>query len=248
MKRGKWLSDFLKYGTSFASIYFLYWAYSNGYFSLILDSTDEFLFLLKQHVTLVFYSSVLAILISVPAGILITRKRFQRLEWVIVALANIGQTIPSIAFLALLMLVLGIGTLPSIIALFAYSLLPILRNTIEGIKAVDPLIKDAAKGIGLTPLQILWKVEIPNSLSIIAAGVRISVVLNIGSAALAYLIGGGGLGDYIFTGIEMVDYSYLLSGAVPVTLLAVMADFFLRNLEKILIPRGINYSQKTNNL
>jgi osmoprotectant transport system permease protein len=245
MKKKRFFSNLFKWICITLVISFLGWAYYNGYFQLIVDYPDEFLVLLTQHLQLVGLSSLLAILISVPIGIFITREKFRRLEWVFLNLANIGQTVPSIAFLALIMLALGIGFYSAVIALFVYSILPILRNTVEGIKVIDPHLLDSAKGIGLTPNQILFRIEIPNALPIIMAGIRTAVVLNIGSTALAYLIGGGGLGDYIFTGIEMVDHTYLLSGAVPVTVMAVIADYVLRLIEKFIVSKGLRQSRST---
>src|SRR5699024_4691497 len=155
-------------------------------------------------------SAGLAILTSLPLGILITRPWFRKSEWLIVNIANLGQTIPSLAVLALAMSFLGIGMPTAIVALYVYSLLPVLQNTIAGLDSVQPEMKDAAKGMGMTPLQILFRVELPNASSSILAGIRTAVVLNIGTAALAYLIGGGGLGVWIFTGIQLYDNQTLI--------------------------------------
>ncbi len=220
-------------------ISFFVWAFSAGNFQIIFDRPDEFFHLLRQHILMVFVSSTLAILISIPLGIFVTRPRFKKLEWIILNTASLGQTIPSIAILALVMTYLGIGFNSAVFALFAFSVLPILRNTLAGINSVDASLKDAAKGMGLTPAQILFKVELPNAMFSIMAGIRTAVVMNIGTAALAYLVGGGGLGDYIFTGIVMRSNEYLLSGAVPVTLLAIFIDYLLRLSEKVVIPKGL---------
>ena len=220
-------------------ISFFVWAISAGNFQVIFDRPDQFLHLLRQHLLMVSVSSILAILISIPLGIFVTRPRFKKLEWIILNTASLGQTIPSIAILALVMTYLGIGFNSAVFALFAFSILPILRNTVAGINSVDASLKDAAKGMGLTPAQILFKVELPNAMFSIMAGVRTAVVMNIGTAALAYLVGGGGLGDYIFTGIVMRSNEYLLSGAVPVTLLAIFIDYMLRLSEKVVIPKGL---------
>lgn len=133
----------------------------------------------------------------------------------------------------------------AIVALYVYSLLPVLQNTIAGLDSVRPEMKDAARGMGLTPLQILFRIELPNAASSILAGVRTAVVLNIGTAALAYLIGGGGLGVWIFTGIQLYDNQTLISGAIPVTLLAVLADYIFRGLQHLLVPKGIRLARKS---
>jgi osmoprotectant transport system permease protein len=221
---------------------FFAWSLKSGYYQLIIDDSEGFIFLLKQHINMVLLSSLLAIVLAIPMGILITRPKFQKLQWLFMNTANLGQTIPSLAILALAMTWMGIGFKPAVFALFLYSLLPILRNTVAGIKSIDPDLLDAAKGIGYTPAQILLKIELPNAAYPIMAGIRTAVVINIGTAALAYLVGGGGLGDWIFTGIMMRDNSYLLSGAIPVTLLALLADQLVRLIEKLVISKGLRQS------
>lgn len=226
-------------------IAFFWWAISGNMFGKIFDEPDKFIELLGQHMELVSISAGLAILTSVPLGIFITRPKFRRSEWLIVNIANLGQTIPSLAVLALAMGFLGIGLKAAIVALYIYSLLPILQNTIAGLDSVQPEMKDAAKGMGLTPLQVLFKIELPSAASSIIAGIRTAVVLNIGTAALAYLIGAGGLGVWIFTGIQLFDNQTLISGAVPVTLLAVVVDLIFRGIEYLLVPKGIRLSRKS---
>jgi osmoprotectant transport system permease protein len=134
--------------------------------------------------------------------------------------------------------VLGIGFKTAVFALFIYSILPIFRNTVAGIDSIDKNLIDAAKGMGMKPHQILFRIELPNSAYSILAGIRTAVVLNIGTAALAYVIGGGGLGVWIFTGIQLFDNGFLISGAIPVTLLAIFADYLLRKLENLIVPKG----------
>jgi osmoprotectant transport system permease protein len=243
MRKGTLFSNLFRSVCFLCSVGFLVWAYQSGYFQLITDNPEEFSVLFTEHLKLVAISSLLAIVISFPIGILITRERFKKFEWFFLNLANMGQAVPSIAVLALIMLVLGIGLYTAVLALFMYSVLPILRNTVEGIRSVDHHLLDSARGMGLTPAQILFRIEIPNALPIIMGGIRTAVVLNIGSAALAYLIGGGGLGNYIFTGIEMLDSTYLLSGAVPVTLMAIVADYGLRLVERAMTSKGIRLQQ-----
>ncbi|MBO8162611.1 MAG: ABC transporter permease [Brevibacillus sp.] len=218
---------------------FLLWAYRSGAFQFILDNPDDLLYLLKQHIELVALSSFLAVMVSVPVGILVTRPRFRKYAWIAVNTANIGQTIPSLAVLALVLTYFGIGYFTAVFALWVYSLLPILRNTIAGIENINPSIIDAGKGMGMTSRQILWRLELPNALYAILAGIRTSIVINVGTAALAFLIGGGGLGDLIFTGISLYDTGIMLAGALPVTLLAITLDYVLGKAEKWIIPKGL---------
>ncbi|PYZ99024.1 ABC transporter permease [Alteribacter lacisalsi] len=223
----------------FLVLYFLYWAYSNGYFDILFNQTDEFMTLLRQHMTLVALSSTFALLIALPVGIFVTRPAFRKTEWFFMNAANLGQTIPTIAILAIVMSYLGIGYQPAVFALTVFSILPILRNTVAGISSVDSEVLDSAKGMGLTPFQILMKIELPNASMPIIAGIRTAIVMNVGTAALAYLVGGGGLGDFIFTGIMLRSNEYLMSGAVPVTVLAILIDQVLRVVEKVVVPRSL---------
>ncbi|TDQ42299.1 ABC transporter permease [Aureibacillus halotolerans] len=210
----------------------------NNYFGVIFTESIRFSILLVQHLQLVAISSVLAVVVALPVGILITRKRIRKAEWAVSNIATFGQTIPSLAVLALMMSVLGIGLQTAVFALFVYSLLPIYRNTVAGIDSIDKNLIDAAKGMGMTSTQILFRIELPNAASSIMAGIRTAIVLNIGTAALAYVVGGGGLGVWIFTGIRLFDNSYLISGALPVILMAVLVDLLLRWLEKVVVPQG----------
>lgn len=242
MKNKRFVSFFIKLILFTLVGSFFAWSFKSGYYQLIIDDSEGFIFLLKQHINMVLLSSLLAIVLAIPMGILVTRPKFQKLQWLFMNTANLGQTIPSLAILALAMTWMGIGFKPAVFALFLYSLLPILRNTVAGIISIDPDLLDAAKGIGYTPAQILLKIELPNAAYPIMAGIRTAVVINIGTAALAYLVGGGGLGDWIFTGIMMRDNSYLLSGAIPVTLLALLADQLVRLIEKLVISKGLRQS------
>ncbi|MFL8936814.1 ABC transporter permease [Rossellomorea oryzaecorticis] len=239
MNKKKLISLLVRYLVYALVIIFMVWAVKNQYFSYIFSETNTFLLLLKQHFQLVLVSSLLAIAVAVPAGILITRKSSRRAEWAVSNTVNFGQTIPSLAVLALMISILGIGFKTAVFALFIYSLLPIYRNTVAGIDSLDENLKDAARGMGMTPSQILFKIELPNAAYSILAGIRTAVVLNIGTAALAYVVGGGGLGVWIFTGIQLFDNGYLISGAIPVTLLAISVDFLLRLLERAVVSEGI---------
>lgn len=217
----------------------LIWSFQTGAFQFITEHPEDFMILLKQHLRLVGVSGLCAIAFSVPLGILVTRPRFRKYQWIVTNFANIGQTIPSLAVLAIIMTYLGIGYQTAIIALWVNSLLPILRNTIAGIEGVSPVLIDAGQGMGMSARQIFWKLELPNSLYAILAGIRTSVVINVGTAALAFLIGGGGFGDLIFTGIALFDTGIMLSGAVPVIMLAVALDMMLGLVEKKVVPKGL---------
>ncbi|MDQ0337401.1 osmoprotectant transport system permease protein [Caldalkalibacillus uzonensis] len=220
-------------------VLFLSWAFVEGAFQYMLDNTTVILHLALQHLQLVGVSALLAIIFAVPVGIVVTRPRFKFLEWFAVNFANIGQTVPSLAILALVMSYLGLGFYTAVFALWIASLLPILRNTITGIKQVDQAVLDAGKGMGMTARQILWKLELPNAAYAIFAGIRTSIVINVGTAALAFLIGGGGLGDLIFTGIALHNTGIMLAGALPVTFLALTLDYVLGKLETVMISKGL---------
>ncbi|RBP85423.1 osmoprotectant transport system permease protein [Cytobacillus firmus] len=236
---GKKTEKIVKAGLYVVVISILGWAYFSGAFQFIIDNPKDLLYLTGQHLKLVGISAALAIATAIPLGILITRPKFKKLDWIVLNFANIGQTVPSLAILALVMSYFGLGWQTAIFALWFNSLLPILRNTVAGIENVNPQIIDAGKGMGMTSKQIFFKLELPNALYAIMAGIRTSVVINVGTGALAFLIGGGGLGDLIFTGISLYDTGIMLSGAVPVILLAVLLDVLLGKLEKIIVPRGL---------
>lgn len=244
MNRKKLIGNIVRYTLYALVAAFFIWAISNSYFDYMFTQSETFLLLLRQHVVLVLVSSLLAILIAVPAGILITRPKFKKAEWLVSTLVNLGQTIPSLAVLALMISILGIGFQTAVFALFIYSILPIFRNTVAGIDSIDKNMIDAAKGMGMKPHQILFRIELPNSAYSILAGIRTAVVLNIGTAALAYVVGAGGLGVWIFTGINLFDNGFLISGAIPVTLLAILADYILRKVEYAVVPKGSRRIEK----
>ncbi len=198
--------------------------------------------LFVQHLYIVTVSMSIATVIGVTAGILLTRKRLRRYAGICMYTIGLGQTIPSLAVLALAMSFLGIGTKPAIFALTIYSILPIARNTLAGITAVPPELIDAGKGMGMPPIRILMEVEIPNAMTVILTGFRVALIINIGTAALAYVIGAGGLGDLIFTGISLMQTDKLLAGAIPVTLLALFADFLSELMGLLLVSKGLRLS------
>lgn len=193
----------------------------------------EILRLSVEHVFLVFISISIAVAIGIPVGILMTRR--PRIGKPILVFANIVQTIPSLAlfgFLIPIPYIGGIGTRTAVIALLLYSLLPIIRNTFTGISGVDPAVREAARGMGMTNGQILWQVEIPLSLGVMFAGVRVATVIAVGVATIAAAIGAGGLGMFIFRGTSMLDYRVILAGAIPAAFIALAADFGMSLLEK----------------
>jgi len=194
---------------------------------------EELRDLILEHLALVVTAMVVAIGLAVPAGIAATR----RAGWRRAALgfANIMQTVPSLAlfgFLIPIPFIGGIGKRTAIVALVLYALLPILRNTLTGILAVDPAVRESAVAMGMTPSQVLWQVELPLSARTILAGIRIATVATIGGATIAAAIGGGGLGVFIFRGIASVDTEQILAGAIPAALIALAADGLLGWIER----------------
>jgi len=193
-----------------------------------------------EHLWLVGISTLLAIAIGIPLGILITRR--PKLHKPVIATANIIQTIPSLALFGFLLPAPWIGERAgrlAILALMLYSLLPLIRNTYAGIKGVDRSIIEAARGMGLTDRQLLFKVELPLAAGVILAGVRVAIVISIGLATIAAAIGAGGLGELIFRGLAMVSNSVILAGAIPAALMALIADAALGWLEKRFAPQRI---------
>ncbi len=185
-----------------------------------------------EHLFLVSIAIGIAILVGIPLGILITRKTYLRQP--ILGIANILQTIPSLALFGLLIpipIIGGIGAVPAIVALTVYSLLPIIRNTYTGITGVDPAIREAGRGMGMTDQELLLQVEIPLAMGVILAGVRVATVIAIGIATIAAAIGAGGLGVFIFRGISVVNDQLILAGAVPAAAIALLADFAIGWME-----------------
>ena len=198
---------------------------------------DEVLSLTGQHLWMVFVSITVAAAIGIPAGILITRR--PALEKGILGFANVVQTIPSLALFGFLIpvpLVGGIGASTAIVALILYALLPITRSTYAGIKGVNPSVKEAGRGMGMTDLQLLWQVEIPLALGVVLAGIRVAAITSVGIATIAAAIGAGGLGMYIFRGVAGVNTTLILAGSIPAALLALLTDFGLGRVERLLTP------------
>jgi osmoprotectant transport system permease protein len=213
---------------------------ARGILPAILRHWEDVVYLTRQHMALVAVSGALAILVGVPLGMLLTRPRFRAYANVVTQIVNLGTTIPTLAILALAMSVLGIGAPPAIFGLFVLTLLPIVLNTIAGLRSVPAHLIEAARGMGMTRGRILMQIELPNALFVIFAGIRTALAINVGTAPLAFLIGGGGLGELIFTGIDLMEPSMLLAGAIPTALLAILVDFAVGQCQYWLVPRGVN--------
>jgi osmoprotectant transport system permease protein len=204
----------------------------------ILENHDQVLELTLEHLWLVGLSTLFAMLIGIPLGIAISHR--PRLNKPVLASANIIQTIPSLALFGFLLPVPWLGARSdrlAILALTLYALLPIIRNTYTGIRRVDPAVLEAGRGMGLTESQLLFQVELPLSVSVILSGVRVAVVISVGLATIAAAIGAGGLGEFIFRGLAMVDDRVILAGAIPAAILALLADLCVGWLERRLQPQ-----------
>jgi osmoprotectant transport system permease protein len=187
----------------------------------------------------VFVSGFVAMLTAIPAGILITREGFSDFSGLILGVANIGQTVPSMAILGLSFSFLGIGFKPSILALWFYSLLPIVRNTATGIDEVDAAVIESARGMGMTKRQILFRIELPLALNVIAAGVRTSMVINVGTAALTTFIGWPSLGHLMAAGLRVARFDMVAIAAVLTAVFAIGLDFVMGKVQIALAPRGV---------
>lgn len=207
-------------------------------FQFILQNHSEVQELTLEHLWLVGFSTLLAMLIGIPLGIVIAHR--PRLNKAVLASANIIQTIPSLALFGFLLPVPWLGERAdrlAILALTLYALLPMIRNTYTGIRGVDPAVVEAGRGMGLTDMQLLFQVELPLALSVILSGVRVALVISVGLATIAAAIGAGGLGEFIFRGLAMVDNRVILAGAIPAAVLALLADVSVGWLERRLQPR-----------
>jgi osmoprotectant transport system permease protein len=204
----------------------------------IINHHREIATLTSEHLWLVSVSMVLAILIGVPLGILLTRRPGWKA--VILGSTNVIQTVPSLALFGLLLPLPWLGVRAdrlTITALVLYALLPIVRNTYVGISGVDAPVRQAAEGMGMTSGELLWHIELPLATPVILTGVRVATVITIGVATIAAAIGAGGLGEFIFRGLAMVDTHVILAGAIPAALMALLADFALGLLQNLVQRR-----------
>lgn len=201
-----------------------------NFFGYLSSNWIGLLEMLYQHILLVAFGVLLALLVGIPLGVLCTKSK--RIETIIITIANLIQVIPSLALLAVLMIIFGLGFKTVVIGLFLYSLLPIIKNTAVGLNEVDKESIEAGNGMGMTRLQLLFKVKFPLSLPFVLAGLRIAVVIAIGVATLAPFIGGEGLGREIISGINLRNTEKIYGGAIIAALLAVVVDYLLGRLQK----------------
>ncbi|MGW3718125.1 ABC transporter permease [Streptomyces sp. NPDC005133] len=192
-----------------------------------------------QHAELTAISTFWVLIIAIPLGIALTRRRFRKGAPLVTVVANIGQATPAIGLLALLVIWLGIGPRTAIIGMVIYAVLPVLSNTVAGLKAIEPNLVEASRGIGMSAMGTLTKVELPLAVPLILAGVRTALVLNVGTATLATFGGGGGLGDLITSGIQTQRMPVLVLGSVLTVVLALLVDWMASLVEVALTPRGL---------
>jgi len=190
-----------------------------------------------QQIYISAISLFLGIIVAVPISVILLK--FPKTAKVVIALASMLQTIPALALLAMMIPFFGVGRVPAIIALFLYSLMPIMRNTYVGLTDVNPDTIDSARGLGMTKMQLILKVDIPLAMPVIMSGIRLSAIYVIAWATLASYIGAGGLGDFIFNGLSLYQPDLIFGGTIPVIILALLADYLLGQLEKKLSPKGI---------
>ncbi|MFV8291901.1 MULTISPECIES: ABC transporter permease [Aerococcus] len=200
----------------------------------IASQGSEVIRLLWEHIYMSLISLGLGVIVAVPLGIFLSQV--PKVANVVIAIVSVLQTIPTLALLALMIPFLGVGKVPAIVALFIYSLLPILRNTYLGMSNVNPDLLDAAKGMGLKRMQIIRQVQLPLAVPVIMAGIRLSTVYVIAWTTLASYIGGGGLGDMIFNGLNLFRPDLILGGTIPVTILAVIVDLVMARIEEWVTP------------
>lgn len=216
------------------------WAWGSGFLPELATYREDIVYLTGQHVELVLWAGGLAILAGLPLGALLARPRFRGWSEYALQVFNLGTTVPTLAVLALSMTVLGIGTVPAVFGLWVATLLPIVRNTYTGLVGTPAALLEAGRGMGMTAAQLFWRVEVPSALFVTFAGIRTALAICVGTAPLAFLIGAGGLGELIFTGIALNELTMMLAGAIPTALLAVLTDFLVARLQFWVVPRGIN--------
>lgn len=207
------------------------------------ENGENLVRLIWEHLYISAISVSLGVLFAVPIGIWLTRIN-DRVADLVISFVSILQSLPSLALLTLMIPLIGVGQLPAIVALFIYSLMPIMRNTYAGIQSVDEGMVDAAKGMGMTTIQLLQKVELPQAAPIIMAGIRLSTTYVIAWTTLASFIGAGGLGDFIFNGLNLYIPELIIGGTIPVTVIALLADFLLSRLEQKVTPINLRESMK----
>ena len=213
---------------------------SSGLIEEFVASYEDWIYLLRQNVIMVFASGTSASILGMCAGILMTRPWFKRYSEAFSQGFNILSAVPTLAILAIIMTLTGLGFKSAFIGLLTVTILPVVRNTYQGISEVPEHMIEAASGQGMTERQILWKVQFPNALYVISAGIRTGFALNVGTSPLITLIAADSLGEFIFTGIQLNEFNSLLIGSVSVAMLAIVTDFILSKLQFWLLPKGIN--------
>jgi len=237
LKQSKSLSIFLLMALVFL---FGVLAQSNGLIDEFLSTFDDWVYLFKQNVLIVMVSGFTASILGIASGILMTRPWFKRYAEAFAQSFNILSAVPTLAILAIIMTLTGIGFKSAFIGLVTVTILPVVRNTYQGISEVPEHMIEAARGQGMTDKQILWKVQIPNALYVISAGIRTGFALNVGTSPLITLIAADSLGEYIFTGIQLDEFNSLLIGSLSIAVLAIVTDFILSRLQFWLLPKGVN--------
>jgi len=192
----------------------------------------------REHLALTFAASALVAVLAIPAGILLSRTRSKIARGIVLGIANIGQATPAVGVVILLAIIWQIGFSTALVALVAYSFLPVLRNTMVGLQQVDASVRESAKGMGMTPNQVLWRIEMPLAVPVIAAGLRTALVFAVGVATIATFINAGGLGDMIVNGLKLQRFPVLATGAVLVACIALLIDWLAGIAEDYLTPKG----------
>ena len=208
--------------------------------SYYLNNFDRIISALQVHILIFCISLTFSVVIGVAISIFVTQEGRKNIGRIILSIMGAAQSVPSLVIIALIFIFVGIGIKPAIIALVIYGLVPIIFNTTSGILSVRQNIIEAARGMGLTQNQLLWKVKIPIALPVIMGGIRSSATIIIGSATVAAVIGGGGLGDFIFIGLKMQRPEMLISGAITVSLLAIIVDYIIAKIEKRVVSKGLH--------
>lgn len=231
---------FLLYSLLVLTFLFGVFSESSGLINEFMDSYEDWVYLLKQNVIMVFASGTTASFLGIGSGILMTRPWFKRYAEAFAQSFNILSAVPTLAILAIIMTLTGLGFKSAFIGLVTVTILPVVRNTYQGISEVPEHMIEAASGQGMTERQILWKVQFPNALYVISAGIRTGFALNVGTSPLITLIAADSLGEFIFTGIQLNEFNSLLIGSVSVAALAIVTDFILSKLQFWLLPKGVN--------
>lgn len=216
---------------------------ATDWLTYIFSNLDAFGRLLRTHMTMVLIGEFAAVLVAIPAGILATRN--EKAGWAVMNMGAVAQTVPPLAVIALSFTVLGLGFAPAVLALFLYALLPILKNTVVGIRGIDESQLEAGRGMGMTDMQRLRRIELPLALPVIFAGIRTSTVLSIGVAYLGAFIGAGGFGEWVILGQQRFETHILLAGAIPGALLVIVLDRGFEWLEDYVTPVGVATKQET---